>query len=369
MGPVFKMTTRAMLFIFLSLTAVNAVPAIKENTGNENLNNSFSFSYDPGQPSNSDVIQLSSVIKEVPPKLNEIAELKLEKEEIVKEKESIQLELENLKQTNRKLDKVRLNQIATLNRQLKDVTDTLQKAQKDLERFNQVPSNSNQDLKAMLEEFKSIKSMIKSSQLQQEKRTISLSKIPYYTKQDGHLTIDEHSWQNLPSQNEKREELLSLITELKEHKNVEIENLNKEKDDIVNEKAAIEMEFEKTLREHQFLEESRLHRIYDLQNDLSNVEERLHQSEKELNQMQKNATNNRKKLVTFVSELEKLTTKMKESSNIPSHHEKSKIPALPDEKEVKEPAVTLKCRLCYKEVKELLGQSLATQSILSLLLG
>lgn len=73
--------------------------------------------------------------------------------------------------------------------------------------------------------------------------------------------------------------------------------------------------------------------------------------------------------MTFVSELEKLTTKMKESSNIPSHHEKSKIPALPDEKEVKEPAVTLKCRLCYKEVKELLGQSLAAQSILSLLLG
>ena len=177
----------------------------------------------------------------MPPKLNEIAEFKLEKEKIVKEKESIQLELENLRQNNRKLDKVRLNQIATLNRQLKDVTDTLQQAQKDLERFNQVPSNSNQDLKAMLEEFKSIKSMIKSSQLQQEKRTISLSKIPYYTKQDGHFTIDEHSWQNLPSQNEKREELLSLITELKEHKNVEIENLNKEKDDIVNEKAAIEI--------------------------------------------------------------------------------------------------------------------------------
>merc|ERR1712223_586358 len=116
MGPVFKMTTRAMLFIFLSLTAVNAVPAIKENAGNENLNNSFSFSYDPGQPSNSDIIQLSPLIKEVPPKLNEIAEFKLEKEKIVKEKESIQLELENLRQNNRKLDKVRLNQIATLNR-------------------------------------------------------------------------------------------------------------------------------------------------------------------------------------------------------------------------------------------------------------
>ena len=57
--------------------------------------------------------------------------------------------------------------------------------------------------------------------------------------------------------------------------------------------------------------------------------------------------------MTFVSELEKLTTKMKESSNIPSHHEKSKIPAFPDE----------------KEVKEVLGQSLAAQSILSLLLG
>lgn len=202
------------------------------------------------------------------------------------------MELENLKQTNRKLDKVRLNQITTLNRQLKDVTDTLQKAQKDLKRFNQVPSN-NQDLKAMLEELKSIMSMMKSSQLEQEQRTISASKIPYYTKQDGHFTIDENSWQNLPSQNEKRKELLSMITELKEQKNVEIENLNKEKDDIVNEKAAIEMEFENTLREHQVLEESRLHRIYDLQNHLSNVEERLHQSEKELNQMQKNATNNR----------------------------------------------------------------------------
>ena len=46
--PVSKMTTTSMLFIFLSLTAVNA--AIKVNSdNNENLNNPFSFSYDSGK--------------------------------------------------------------------------------------------------------------------------------------------------------------------------------------------------------------------------------------------------------------------------------------------------------------------------------
>ena len=73
----------------------------------------------------------------------------------------------------------------------------------------------------------------------------------------------------------------------------EIEVLKQEKERIMNEKEALQVNFENALRENQILEKRRLNRIAGLETSLADVERRLRKTQEDLNQMYIKASDSR----------------------------------------------------------------------------